>query len=114
MSLKEEHLYLCVVKEAKIGFKKIAIIFAGRHPPRSRAADADPEEAAPTDGHHQRRGVHDPGHPGPRNPDLHRLRPDLSAAAHRRGLQTPHEAQPHRDAQGQRVQQLPVARSGEI
>ena len=50
-----------------------------------------------------------PGHPGPRDPDLQGRRPDLPAAANRRGLPAADEEAPHRDAEGEGVQQLPVA-----
>ena len=36
----------------------------------------------------------------------------MPAVADRRGLSTPDETESHRDAQGSRVQQLPVARFG--
>ena len=67
------------------------------------------QEAPTTNGHHQRRGVDDPWHQGPRDQDLHRCREDLPSSSHRGGLQAPYEVQAYRPPQGEGVQQLPVA-----
>ena len=86
----------------------------GRYSSWSGTTHVDAPQVASSDGHHQRWGLHDPGHSRSRDPDLHGFRSNLPAASYRRRLSSPHETQSHWDAQRSRVQQLSVARFGKL